>query len=168
MARASSLQDPGKISCNALSSNGTTLWDENKPGSDVLTAHSQLMKLQSQRRFFHTRLLSNAYFWQQMLYVFAYPVGDYLHLSVLIQVYFQICNSSALGSERICKKIRKEKLFCFQLISLHILEQKKENKAIQKGVSSQPAVSNAIILIDIEKKIIHSLFSSKSNHTLFV
>lgn len=84
-------------------------------------------------------------------------------ISVLIQVYFQICNSSALGSKRICKKIRKEKLFCFQLISLHISEQKK-NKAIQKGVSSQPAISHAIILINIEKKIIHSLFSSENNH----
>lgn len=86
-----------------------------------------------------------------MLYAFAYPVGDYLHLSVLVQVHFQICNSSALGSKRICKKTRKKKLFCFQLISLPISENKK-NKAIQKGVSSQPAISNAIILINTEEK----------------
>lgn len=85
------------------------------------------MKLQSQRHFFHTHLLSNAYFCQQMLYVFAYPVGDYLHLSLLIQVYFQIHNSSALGSKRICKKIRKEKLFCFQLINLHLRTKKEQS-----------------------------------------
>lgn len=108
-----------------------------------------------------------------MLYVFAYPVGDYLHLSLLIQVYFQICNSSALGSKRICKKIRKEKLFCFQLIRLHILEQKKEQSYSKRCFITasnklyyytyQHRGKNIIVYL-VQKTIMHSLFSSKNAH----
>jgi len=62
-----------------------------------------------------------------MLYVFAYPAGDYSHLSVLTQVSFQIGSSGSLWSKRMCKKISKEKPFYFQLVSLPISKQKRTN-----------------------------------------
>lgn len=108
--------------CSTLAANGERR-DENKPESDVLTAYLHLIKLQSQREFFSTLGFFKMHIPDnRCCYVLAYPVGDYLHLRlcVLTQVSFQIYNSGSLGSKRMCEKIKKEKLFYFQLINLHV------------------------------------------------